>query len=119
MGDSGMVRPLSAVGYRLSAIGYRQQKPYDRACGAMEPPSLIVPPLKRGDNKRGGEKPHAAGVSMNLFHNPSTQPAASAAPLPFYFLPCQNSQINNSKQTENTRIVKMIKIKVKNNLALY
>ena len=45
MGDSGMVRPLSAVGYRLSAvgyrlsaIGYRQRKPYDRACGAMDPP---------------------------------------------------------------------------------
>gem|GEM_PF-5801940 len=51
----------TAVLYRLSAIGCRQRKPYDRACGAMETPPLLVPaapsfpPLKRGDNKRGGK----------------------------------------------------------------
>ena len=28
----------TAVLYRLSAIGCRQRKPYDRACGAMETP---------------------------------------------------------------------------------
>lgn len=49
----------TAVLYRLSAIGCRQRKPYDRACGAMEKRSLFgacgttFPPLKRGDNKRG------------------------------------------------------------------
>ena len=44
----------TAVLYRLSAIGCRQRKPYDRACGAMEKRSLFgacgttfPPPLKR------------------------------------------------------------------------
>ena len=60
MGDSGMVRPLSAIGCRLSAIRYRLSaaktiQPRLRRDGT--PPfgacGTTFPPLKRGENKRG------------------------------------------------------------------
>lgn len=61
MGDSGMVRPLFAVRYRLSAIRYRLSaaktiRPRLRHDGNTPPfgaCGTTFPPLKRGDNERG------------------------------------------------------------------